>query len=288
MQNLENKLLTIFKSRVENDQLGQILEYAMFPAGKLFRPKLVLALAQDLGEALEDHYLLSAAIEAHHAYSLVHDDLPCMDDDNVRRGRPSVHKQFGEWQALLAGDGLINLSYQLLSEMSSPEAARIIRNFAQMMGAKGLILGQFIDLSRQEKTFSDTLLMHELKTSRLIQFSLLGSLVLSGEQKNLAEDEALELGKIIGVNFQLLDDLAELAQETSEHEGEVNAFLNYTPTIVVKHICQNNERILQLTKDKRLKLLYTAYSGYIEKTFAKLAQNQKKVLNRTGLTLADL
>ncbi|MEX0798701.1 MAG: polyprenyl synthetase family protein, partial [Bacteriovoracaceae bacterium] len=140
MQNLENKLLTIFKSRVENDQLGQILEYAMFPAGKLFRPKLVLALAQDLGEALEDHYLLSAAIEAHHAYSLVHDDLPCMDDDNVRRGRPSVHKQFGEWQALLAGDGLINLSYQLLSEMSSPEAARIIRNFAQMMGAKGLIL----------------------------------------------------------------------------------------------------------------------------------------------------
>ena len=143
---IEEKLLSIFKDATVNDELSSILEYIMFPAGKLFRPKLALAMAQDLGELNEDHYLLSCAIEAHHAYSLVHDDLPCMDDDDERRGRPAAHIKFGEWKALLAGDSLINLSYQFLAQMSSDKGKELILDFSKMMGAQGLILGQFLDL----------------------------------------------------------------------------------------------------------------------------------------------
>lgn len=287
MQELEKKLSAIFKSKVEDSALGQILEYATFPAGKLFRPKLVLAIAQDLGDLAQDHYLLSCAIEAHHAYSLVHDDLPCMDDDDLRRGRPSVHKQFGEWQALLAGDALINLSYQLLSEMESPRTKEIIASFSTMMGAQGLILGQFIDLSHKEKTFEETLLMHELKTARLIQFCLEASSALCAGER-VSKIEAHELGKIIGVNFQLLDDLLELTEKTSSHEGKVNAFLNYNPLTVVQTIADGNQRILALAKEKKLKNVFAQYSAFIQKTIAKLAQNKSLALERAGLTEKDL
>lgn len=287
MQELENKLFGLFKSRVEESSLGQILEYAMFPAGKLFRPRLVLALAQDLGKQTEDHYLLSCAIEAHHAYSLVHDDLPCMDDDDVRRGRPSAHKQFGEWQALLAGDALINLSYQFLAEMKSPRAKEIIASFSKMMGAQGLILGQFTDLSQKEKTFEETLLMHELKTARLIQFCLEASRALC-ENEEVSGPEVLELGRAIGVNFQLLDDLLELTEQTSSHEGKVNAFLNYNSSTVVQRIFEGNDRIFQLAKAKGLKNLFGEYNTFIQKTVAKIAKKQSLVLQRSGLKERDL
>lgn len=281
MENLESKIQELVNSRLGEEQLSQIIAYAMFPAGKLFRPKLVLALAKDLNALTEDHYLLAAAIEAHHAYSLVHDDLPCMDDDDFRRGKLSAHKKYGEWKALLAGDAMINLSYELLADISSPKAKDIIAQFSRMMGAQGLILGQFIDLSHQKKTFSQTLFMHELKTARLIQFSLLASLSLS--ESSIAREEIENLGKFLGINFQLLDDLGELTEEVDDHEDQVNAFLNYDANEVLAKALKYNESIFATFEKHKLSELGSMYSSFLEKTLRKIEQGKLSVSKKTGL-----
>lgn len=267
--NLENKLIEIFKKHVEPNDFGSVLEYIMFPAGKLFRPKLSLAMAEDLGETTSDNYLLALAIETHHAYSLVHDDLPCMDDDDMRRGRPAAHIKYGEWKALLAGDSLINLSYEFLASMKHPNTASIALDFSKMMGAQGLILGQVLDLSHQNKNFEDTLLMHELKTGRLIQFSLLGSQLLS-KNPSITRAETLLLGKHMGINFQLFDDLAELGDPTDEHEEQVNAFLNYNAESTLEYIVQGNELIKKILDKHSLNAVAEVYQSYLNKVSSKI------------------
>lgn len=289
MQNLENKIRESVAKFSGQGELAQIIDYAMFPAGKLFRPKLVMAIALDLNEISEDHYLLASAVEAHHAYSLVHDDLPCMDDDDIRRGKASTHKKYGEWKALLAGDALINLSFELLANMESQASKEIIADFSKMMGSRGLILGQFIDLSHENKSFEDTLLMHELKTARLIQFSLAASLALSSSAKavEVPREEILEAGKIIGINFQLLDDLGELLDTTDSHEEEVNAFLNYKASDVLDLILSNNQKILSITKERNLENLEKMYREFLAKTSAKIKPGMDLVCSRTGLAEKD-
>ncbi|MBC74460.1 MAG: hypothetical protein CME64_00435 [Halobacteriovoraceae bacterium] len=267
--NLEEKLLEIFKKHVRPDEFGDVLKYIMFPAGKLFRPKLSLAMAEDLGTLNDDHYLLALAIETHHAYSLVHDDLPCMDDDDVRRGRPAAHIKYGEWKALLAGDSLINLSYEFLASMESDKAKQLILDFSKMMGAQGLILGQVIDLSHQNKKFEDTLLMHELKTARLIQFSLLGSQTLA-TTASIGREETLLLGKYMGINFQLFDDLAELGDPTDEHEEQVNAFLNYDALATLEYIVEGNKVIKDTLERHSLTSVGEVYRAYLQKMSSKI------------------
>ena len=111
------------KQCIPNQLMKEVYEYCVLPPGKLFRPKLVYAIAKDLSEKTnlqitQNHKYLASFVEVHHAYTLVHDDLPCMDDDDFRRGKPSAHKAYGEWKALLAGDGLLNVSYELLSKLT--------------------------------------------------------------------------------------------------------------------------------------------------------------------------
>lgn len=284
MKQLEEKLKEIVRSKLSPDELGEIIEYAMFPAGKLFRPKLALAMAHDAEKGsspTEDHYLLAAAVEAHHAYSLVHDDLPCMDNDDERRGRPSTHKKYGEWKALLAGDAMITLSFELLAGMEHPRTKEIIGDFARMMGPQGLILGQFIDLSHKKKSLEQTLYMHELKTARLIQFALTASLKLS--ESNIQALEIEEFGKLIGVNFQILDDLGELTDEIDEHEDQVNAFLNYDPAKLLELTIRNNERIFSIIRERELNELGSMYRAFLDKTLIKIRSGMAQVSQRTGL-----
>jgi geranylgeranyl pyrophosphate synthase len=213
-------------------EIKEILDYALRPPGKLFRPRLLEALCQDLGaQNSKDILTLGCAIEIHHAYSLVHDDLPCMDNDLVRRGKPSAHAKYGEWRALLIGDALLAQSYRELEKLTSTQSSLIRQFFLWATAGKGLIMGQWIDLSGLANTTSARLRMHELKTSRLMQIATLGAFALKGPVSLSEMKQALRLGSAIGIVFQLLDDLDDL-NVPSSHELKVNPFiLNASETI---------------------------------------------------------
>jgi geranylgeranyl pyrophosphate synthase len=212
------------KNSCLNPDLLEVMDYAVFPAGKLFRPKLVEAIALDLTHKLSpDHLHLAAAIELHHAYTLVHDDLPSMDNDLMRRGKASTHAHFGEWKAILGGDALLIASFNELARINHKNFKDIMKLMTWTTGAKGLIEGQFRDLGADKNIIR----IHELKTARLIQLATLGSYLLSEKQTLRGKIEFLRLGREIGVSFQLLDDLSELAEENvSPHEKVINPFIS--------------------------------------------------------------
>lgn len=237
--NLEQKIKDKIFPLLPDHPFREVILYSMFPAGKLFRPNLCLALAKDKGHLNEDHINIAAAIEAHHVYSLIHDDLPAMDNDDYRRGRLSSHKKFNEALAILAGDSLLNISYQLLAQCS--QAEQLILRFAQYCGPTGLILGQVLDLTDSEKNFKEVLRIHELKTSRLIQAALV--LTSMASDNNIAINKSLDeidaFGKNLGIAFQLIDDYLDLNSSLSEHEKQINPFCN-----------DKNEFVVNYTKEK--------------------------------------
>lgn len=225
MINWEAELQKTLKRAAFHPEIHAALLYGVIPAGKLFRPRLLEALALD--HKISDTNSLIAvgtALELHHAYSLVHDDMPCMDNDLERRGKPALHVKFGDWKALLTGDALLALSYATLERIQHSEANQIRRAFHWATGAKGLILGQWIDLGSEAKSDANKLMrMHELKTARLMQVAALAANLLANKQ---AAKKALRLGRSIGLVFQWLDDLDDLTgAEISAHEGVVNPFL---------------------------------------------------------------
>ncbi|MCR9203036.1 MAG: polyprenyl synthetase family protein [Halobacteriovoraceae bacterium] len=231
------KHLHILKSGEES--FYEVMEYALLPAGKLFRPKLCLSqYADKLGweETLKDLKnpmsalsLCCSALEIHHTYTLIHDDLPCMDDDDIRRGRPSTHIKFSEWEAVLAGDALLHLSHTLLAKIKSPKLNQPLSFFNWALGGRGLILGQVYDLSgKMNKNFENLVTTHTLKTARLIQAALYLGDWCSGTKSNyLSVKKNLRLGEALGVSFQLLDDLSEGTEDLSEHEASINPFINF-------------------------------------------------------------
>lgn len=247
--------------------------YSLIPWGKLFRPKLCASLFFDLnqkdGELFQKN-LMSACLflELHHTYSLAHDDLPCMDDDDFRRGKPSLHRAFNEWQALLTGDGLINLSYLSLAQIKSPKRSDIFKLAASYMGPCGLIHGQFLDLSKEStKGIAQILLTHELKTARLIQLSLLFPLYISEKKISLDNFKFFwRLGRSLGLVFQLIDDLNELAEKETitikAHEKEINpwpSFYQELTPIVLEHLsflaCSNKyQNLFALISNYLLKM----------------------------------
>ncbi len=220
--------------------VSEVYHYACLPGGKFFRPSLVWSILKDLNPALYSqsvvskrsaHAFLASSVELHHSYTLIHDDLPSMDNDTTRRGKPCTHLAFGEWRALLAGDGLLNLSFQLIGKIRHTRISDVISFYSWATGPKGLIQGQVLDLSHEmTKSFKNTLKTHELKTARLIQVAILTSAALSSEKKNsVLEKDLYRFSKLLGVNFQLIDDLSELAEVTlSEHELDVNPWLKFT------------------------------------------------------------
>ena len=226
--------------------IGEVYRYALLPPGKLFRGLLVMASAWDNHPLDEnpwsDHALLASFVEIHHAYTLVHDDLPCMDDDDMRRGRPSLHKRFGQWQAVLVGDGLMGLSHHLLSLCDSSMQRELVGFVSWATGPKGLIQGQVLDLSEErEGGFEAIVRIHTLKTARLIQCALAGSALLTGENFR----EAFRAGHCLGLMFQFLDDLTELSlPQLSSHEKEINPWLHY-PEASAREV----ERCLEVTEN---------------------------------------
>lgn len=244
-------------------KIREVYEYATLPGGKLFRPHLVWAVAEDLNKELylkssnnnlSAHALLASAVEFHHSYTLLHDDLPSMDDDVVRRGKPCTHITYGEWKALLTGDGLLNISYQLLAKIKNERLVELINFFSWACGPKGLIHGQVLDLSGEMTlSFQNIYRTHELKTARLIQVAILGSAILSIPKNRKLEGKIWRFSRLLGVNFQLLDDLSELCEQTlSEHELAVNPWLHFSD-ITFRELHKNLVEFKKLSEELDLK-----------------------------------
>ena len=223
------------KQSLPNHAIEEVYQYAVLPPGKLFRSLLVMASARDNGHADDElqnpwsaHSLIASFVEIHHAYTLVHDDLPCMDDDTMRRGRPSLHKRYGQWQAVLVGDGLMGLGYHLLSFIESPRQRDILRFVSWATGPKGLVHGQVLDLSgKSQQSFEIIKRTHTLKTARLIQVALVGSALLLKDRDDTFYRETFKAGHNLGLLFQFLDDFTELSSPLSSHEELVNPWLYY-------------------------------------------------------------
>ncbi len=191
-------------------RLAESMRYGLLGGGKRLRPVLYLAVLGSYGRAPSDTDLkAAAAIECVHAYSLIHDDLPAMDNADARRGKPANHKVFGEAEALLAGDALLNLAFQLLADCSCVDGhyARILKLLADCAGSCGMIGGQALELESDLSSADAALFgrIDELKTGRLIEAAVLGGCIAAGR------DDEIEIWRayagLFGRAFQLRDDI---------------------------------------------------------------------------------
>ncbi len=214
--------LTVYLPADDNSHpLLQAMRYGLLQGGKRVRPVLVYASAQAVaatalpGESLDR---IACALESIHAYSLIHDDLPAMDDDDLRRGQPSCHVAFGEANAILAGDALQPLAFELLSDIGSlaPETRlALIRQLAQAAGARGMVLGQALDLAAVDKQLTLDALetMHTYKTGALIRASvLMGALAGDASPSQLAALDTY--ARAVGLAFQVQDDILDVTADT--------------------------------------------------------------------------
>lgn len=243
-------------------RLHQAMRYAALDGGKRFRPALVYAAGSALGieEAPLDR--LAAAIEIIHAYSLIHDDLPSMDDDDLRRGRPSVHRAFDEATAILAGDALQALAFQILSEdqsMDAPMRLEIVTALAQACGSMGMAGGQMVDLCAVGTTLDLEALeaMHSLKTGALIELCLTAPAIIA--RADDAVRQALSnYGSCIGLAFQIHDDILDVVGETEAMGKPTSAdFAKEKPTFPAVIGLEQSRRRARNLRDQALVALET-------------------------------
>lgn len=216
-QRVDQFLKTYIKS---NNIIDESIVYALEAPGKRVRPTLLYLVTDALSLELDHADAIAGALETIHTYSLVHDDLPCMDDDDLRRGQPSLHKKYNEATAVLAGDAMQSMAIEMLLDnqhFTEKQNNLLAKMLLETIGSKGMILGQALDIEYEsrEANESEILLMCELKTGVLIEFCFLAPLMIA----DATNAKWKRLGKIVGISFQLIDDLLDL-QETSENLGK--------------------------------------------------------------------
>ena len=187
--------------------LEEAMRYSLLAGGKRVRPVLALATAAAIGRDTADVLPFAAALELIHTYSLIHDDLPAMDDDDLRRGRPTSHKAFGEDVAILAGDGLYAEAFRHVLSEQRGEPTRVLAAVAELAaatGVTGMVGGQYVDVVGESP---DLRRLHELKTGRLIRASVEGVLLLSADA---VPDPYARFATELGVLFQIVDDILDV------------------------------------------------------------------------------
>ncbi len=198
--------------------LGEAMRYGVLDGGKRLRPLLVLAACQAVDGSREAALRAAVAVELIHAYSLVHDDMPCMDNDVLRRGKPTVHVRFGQAQAMLAGDAMQALAFEVLTPthgVSPALQARLCALLARSAGHSGMAGGQAIDLASIGKPLDERALrdMHRRKTGALLQASVLMG-AACGACEVTAWDALSDYGAALGLAFQVVDDILDVTQES--------------------------------------------------------------------------
>jgi farnesyl diphosphate synthase len=200
--------------------LGEAMRYAVLDGGKRVRPLLVLAASEAVDGSREAALRAAVAVELIHAYSLVHDDMPCMDNDVLRRGKPTAHVRFGEALAMLAGDAMQALAFEVLTPdqgVSATIQARLCSLLARAAGHRGMAGGQAIDLASVGQSLNENRLreMHSLKTGALLRTSVLMG-AATGEITSATQAALADYGSAMGLAFQIVDDILDVTQASAK------------------------------------------------------------------------
>ena len=257
------------------------MRYSLMGGGKRIRAVMVLAFHELCGGRMEDALPFACAIEMIHAYSLIHDDLPCMDDDDLRRGKPSCHVQFGEAMALLAGDGLLTHAFgtALNAERIPPELTlRAVRELSQAAGADGMLGGQVIDVENEGKPIPPQLLdtLHLLKTGAMIRVSARIGCITAGAGEELI-GRADRYARNIGLAFQIVDDILDITSTPERlgkpvHSDEENKKTTY---VTLYGIDRSREIVRELKEDACAAIGDTALdSPFLRQLAAALADRE--------------
>jgi len=207
-------LKNYLKKRIQNTRLFQALKYGLFSGGKKFRSYLIVTSGKLFNLNYKQLIAVGAAVECMHSYSLIHDDLPSMDDDDFRRGKKSTHKVFGEATAILAGNSLLTLAFEILSSnninINTKSKINLINALASSAGYSGIAGGQFLDLKFEKMRVNKNLIidMQNKKTGELISFCTESAAILAN--KNSHRKSLKKIGLDIGLLFQITDDLLDL------------------------------------------------------------------------------
>lgn len=217
----------------ETEKISEMLFYSLESGGKRIRPLLCLEFCAAAGGNPDDALAFACAVEFIHTYSLVHDDLPCMDNDDYRRGKLSSHKKYGEANALLAGDALLTHAFYIIadcvknSSISDKQAISAVKELSLLAGMKGMIGGQYIDLKYENTPASAEVLleMDTLKTAALIESAcVLGLIAADSDEDKICL--ARQFAKELGIAFQIMDDILE-AEEGTEGSDVINGKVTY-------------------------------------------------------------
>ncbi len=198
--------------------IHKAMRYSLFAGGKRLRPILCLAAAETCGGKIDNALPLGCALECIHTYSLVHDDLPSMDDDDFRRGRPTCHKIFGDGIAILAGDALLTIAFEIVSNAkptSRYDTSILLREIAVAAGSQKLIAGQVADLEAEGRNVKRDQLqfIHENKTAAILRSSVrLGAMSANADARKLSA--VTRFGQLLGLAFQIIDDILDVTQSS--------------------------------------------------------------------------
>ena len=278
--------LKVYNAHSDNNkpQSGLIdaMNYSLEAGGKRVRPVLVYSFCEMLGGDLRKAKAPAAAIEMIHTFSLIHDDLPAMDDDDFRRGRPSCHKAYGEAMAILAGDALSVLPFEIIAddnELDAAEKVRIISYLAKAVGRDGMIGGQVIDMENQERTDVDEANlrnMYRCKTGQLIAASCVMGCICAGADADVirtAEEYAFRLG----LAFQIIDDILDVTG-TQENLGKPvgsDEEENKTTFVTLYGVARAQEIASAITSEAMTLLEQFDNSGFLKQLTEMLLKRTK-------------
>ena len=254
-ESVNQQFLNIIKS---NSQVSKAMLHTVLAPSKCIRAGIVRAAAELEGTLKKESINnLETAVEAMHSYSLIHDDLPAMDDDDMRRGQASSHIAYGEATAILAGDALHSLAYEIVANdahLSIEQKVNIIKLLSDACGFNGMILGQQLDLESEGSDSGDINKIHALKTGRLISASL--ALPITNSKLRM---KLMTVGEDIGLAFQIMDDVLEVTASSGtlgkDSESDVkNKKLTYVSVYGLEPAIKNAEKLIEQSKNKIIDL----------------------------------
>lgn len=256
------------------------MRYSLSNGGKRLRPIFVLEFCRMCGGDVNKALPYACAIEYIHTYSLIHDDLPCMDNDDMRRGKPSCHKMYGEATALLAGDALLTHAFEICSasELSDSQNLRAVSLLSQNAGVGGMIGGQVIDLKYEQSdpSISDILTVHRLKTGALISAACILGCIAAG-----ADDEKIALASryayMIGTAFQIRDDLLDIMGDEEKLGKPVGSDADNDKTTYVTIVgADRAQQDVKTLTDKAVEILDSFSENDFMKTLSEYLVNREK------------
>ena len=273
--NKTNNYLYRYFSKQKKTHLIKPMLYGLLPGGKKVRSKILFDVGHIFKVDKKKILQVAAAVECIHAYSLIHDDLPCMDNDNLRRGKLTTHKKFSESTAILAGNSLLTIAFQILSEnrlnLNDQKKIKLINLLSESSGHTGIAGGQFLDLSYEKikKNKKQIVEMQIKKTGKLFSFCCVAPIIMSGKTKYV--NKFNKIGNDVGLLFQIADDLIDLRGKTSSAGKKTKKDSKMGKATLISLLGTDNA--IKYANKLKLKILKSL------KTFGKKGEDFKETIN---------